>query len=155
MAATAITTSSSTWCPACAGRASTTRDCDASSSRIRDAPSRSREGRELGCRPRSPDGRVGLIDRPQGPCPMVLARLVYSSNGEGAMAETYSTYEAKAKFSEILRKVRAGQRVVIAYRGEEIAEIRRIDKKSLAANLRDLERQGILSPLVEPRRDLA
>jgi prevent-host-death family protein len=67
----------------------------------------------------------------------------------------YSTYEAKAKFSEILRKVRAGQRVVIAYHGEEVAEIRRIDKKSLAANLRDLEQQGILSPLVEPRRDLA
>jgi len=68
---------------------------------------------------------------------------------------TYSTYEAKAKFSEILRKVRAGQRVIIAYHGEVVAEIRRIDKKSLAANLRDLEQQGILSPLVEPRRDLA
>ena len=38
------------------------------------------------------------------------------------MAVTYSTYEAKAKFSEVIRKVRAGQRVVIAYRGEEIAE---------------------------------
>ena len=38
--------------------------------------------------------------------------------------ETYSTYEAKAKFSEVIRKVRAGQTVRIAYRGEEIAEVR-------------------------------
>jgi DNA-binding MarR family transcriptional regulator len=45
--------------------------------------------------------------------------------------------------------------VVIAYHGEEVAEIRRIDKKALAANLRDLEQQGILGPLVEPRRDLS
>lgn len=69
---------------------------------------------------------------------------------------TYSTYEAKAKFSEILRKVRAGQRVVIAYHGEEVAEIRPIEKKkTLAASLRELEEQGVLSPLVQPRRDLA
>jgi prevent-host-death family protein len=69
---------------------------------------------------------------------------------------TYSTYEAKAKFSEILRKVRAGQRVVIAYHEEEVAEIRPIGKKkSLAARLRELEEQGILGPLVEPGRDLA
>jgi prevent-host-death family protein len=40
------------------------------------------------------------------------------------VAHTYSTYEAKAKFSEVMRKVRAGQRIVIAYHGEEIAEIR-------------------------------
>jgi prevent-host-death family protein len=68
---------------------------------------------------------------------------------------TYSTYEAKAKFSEILRKVRAGQKVVIAYHGEEVAEIRPLEKKSLAASLHDLEQQGILSPQAEPRRDLA
>ena len=72
----------------------------------------------------------------------------------GSMS-TYSTYEAKAKFSEILRKVRAGQRVVIAYHGEEVAEIRPIGKKkTLAASLRELEEQGLLGPLVEPLRDL-
>ena len=43
------------------------------------------------------------------------------------MSTTYSLYEAKAKFSEVMRKVRAGQRIVIAYRREEIAEIRPID----------------------------
>jgi prevent-host-death family protein len=63
------------------------------------------------------------------------------------MAERYSTYEAKAKFSEILRKVRAGQSVVIAYRGEEIAEIRPIVTKEgrLERSLNRLEDQGLLS----------
>jgi prevent-host-death family protein len=63
------------------------------------------------------------------------------------MAHTYSTYEAKAKFSEVIRKVRAGQRVVIAYRGEEIAEIRPLGRSpaSLARRLGRLEDQGILS----------
>jgi prevent-host-death family protein len=63
------------------------------------------------------------------------------------VGETYSTYEAKAKFSEILRKVRAGQRVVITYRGEEIAEIRPVerDRDSLAKSLKRLEDQGRLS----------
>jgi prevent-host-death family protein len=68
---------------------------------------------------------------------------------------TYSTYDAKAKFSEILRQVRAGKRVVISYRGEEVAEIRPLEKKSLAASLGDLTQQGILGPLAEPRRKLA
>ena len=63
------------------------------------------------------------------------------------MAETYSTYEAKAKFSEILRKVRAGQRVVIAYRGQDIAEIRPIETNGgrLDTSLKRLEDQGLLS----------
>ncbi|HSF02218.1 MAG TPA: type II toxin-antitoxin system prevent-host-death family antitoxin [Solirubrobacterales bacterium] len=63
------------------------------------------------------------------------------------MAQTYSTYEAKARFSEVIRKVRAGQRVVIAYRGEAIAEIRPIDKgvTSLEKALGRLEDRGILS----------
>ena len=39
------------------------------------------------------------------------------------MARVYSTYEAKAKLSEILRKVRAGQKVGISYRGELVAEV--------------------------------
>ena len=62
------------------------------------------------------------------------------------MAQTYSTYEAKAKFSEIIRKVRAGQRVVIAYRGEEIAEIRPLDKNGgrLASSLKRLEDRGAI-----------
>ena len=62
------------------------------------------------------------------------------------MAHVYSTYEAKARFSEVIRKVRAGQRVVIAYRGEEIAEIRPLENRGvgLEKTIPRLEEQGIL-----------
>ncbi|MYA59219.1 MAG: type II toxin-antitoxin system prevent-host-death family antitoxin, partial [Chloroflexi bacterium] len=33
------------------------------------------------------------------------------------MATTYSTYEAKAKFSEVIRRVREGETVVVSYHG--------------------------------------
>jgi prevent-host-death family protein len=63
------------------------------------------------------------------------------------MVQVYSAYEAKAKFSEILRKVKAGQRVIISYRGEEVAEIRPLETpRSLEASLQQLEADGILSP---------
>ncbi len=70
------------------------------------------------------------------------------------MAQTYSTYEAKAKFSEVLRKVRAGQRVVITYHGKAIAEIRPLQAAggSLEASLKRLEDEGILSQGVKPGR---
>ncbi|MEX2146900.1 MAG: type II toxin-antitoxin system prevent-host-death family antitoxin [Candidatus Rokuibacteriota bacterium] len=69
------------------------------------------------------------------------------------MSETYSTYEAKAKFSEVMRKVRAGQRVVIAYRGEEIAEIRPLERTaSLDKTLSRLEDRGVLSRRATPGR---
>ena len=63
------------------------------------------------------------------------------------MVETYSTYEAKAKFSEILRKVRAEQSVVIAYRGKEIAEIRPITSRvsPIEKSLNRFEERGLLS----------
>jgi prevent-host-death family protein len=38
-------------------------------------------------------------------------------------SDEYSTYEAKARFSELLRKVRAGRTVTITYHGKAIAEI--------------------------------
>jgi prevent-host-death family protein len=62
------------------------------------------------------------------------------------MAQVYSAYEAKAKVSEMLRKVKAGQRVIISYRGEEVAEIRPLETpRSLEASLQQLEADGILS----------
>jgi prevent-host-death family protein len=72
------------------------------------------------------------------------------------MAHTYSTYEAKAKFSEVIRKVRAGQRIVIAYRGEEIAEIRPIENPDgrLEKAIARLEDQGIVSRQCKPVGDL-
>jgi prevent-host-death family protein len=65
---------------------------------------------------------------------------------------TYSTYEAKARFSEIIRKVRAGQRIVIAYRGREVAEIRpiRAPGTRLDQTLSELEDRGIVSPAPRP-----
>ena len=36
------------------------------------------------------------------------------------MAQTYSTYEAKARFSETIRKVRAGQRIIISHGDERL-----------------------------------
>ena len=71
------------------------------------------------------------------------------------MRRKYSTYEAKARFSEILRKVRAGQHVTISYRGEAVAEIRPVygaDRTESA--LRELEEQGVLSPPVAPTADM-
>lgn len=60
--------------------------------------------------------------------------------------QTYSTYEAKAKFSEVIRRVRAGQRVIIAYRGEEIAEIRPLERDgtNMAKAVARMEDQGLL-----------
>ena len=62
------------------------------------------------------------------------------------MADTYSTYEAKSRFSEIMRRVRAGKRVVISYHGEPVAEITPIApaRRGLAETLADLEREGVI-----------
>jgi prevent-host-death family protein len=67
--------------------------------------------------------------------------------------ETYSTYEAKARFSEILRKVRAGRRVVVTHHGTQIAEIRPVETApaSLEARLAQLERDGIVHRAARPR----
>jgi prevent-host-death family protein len=72
---------------------------------------------------------------------------------EGVMGQTYSTYEAKARFSEVIRKVRAGQRIVIAYRGQPIAEIRPIEDPAgtIEKRLARLEDAGLLSPRGDPR----
>jgi prevent-host-death family protein len=62
------------------------------------------------------------------------------------MGDTYSTDEAKVRFSEILRKVRAGRHVTISYRGEAIAEVKPIDRKgvSLERSLASLEEMGVV-----------
>ena len=59
---------------------------------------------------------------------------------------SYSTYEAKARFSEILRKVRRGESVFISYRGKEVAEIRPVQEEVTPEERLDrLEQQGIVS----------
>ncbi|UCF18198.1 MAG: type II toxin-antitoxin system prevent-host-death family antitoxin [Gemmatimonadota bacterium] len=58
---------------------------------------------------------------------------------------TYSTYEAKAKFSEIIRLVREGKTVYITYHGETVAEIRPLSEpQGLAGRLGRLREEGVL-----------
>ena len=63
------------------------------------------------------------------------------------MASTYSTYEAKARLSELLDRVRKGQVVTITHRGIPVAEVRRIERgeESLPERLDALRRKGVLS----------
>ena len=71
------------------------------------------------------------------------------------MTTTYSTYEAKAKFSEIMRKVREGKHVYITYRGKQVAEIRPLEKEeTLEERLRRLQEQGVLGPPTSPKGKL-
>lgn len=71
---------------------------------------------------------------------------------DGPMRLLYSTYEAKARFSEVLRQVREGKTVTISYRGEPVAEIRPLSKKptTLEVRVAELERQGAIVPPVGP-----
>ena len=62
------------------------------------------------------------------------------------MSNRYSTYDAKAKFSEILRKVRTGQHVIVSSRGEAVAEIRPVyEAAGTEKALRELEELGVLT----------
>lgn len=68
----------------------------------------------------------------------------------------YSTYEAKARFSELLRLVRSGKTVAISYRGEPVAEMRSIEQPSqtIEERLDELERRGILVRSGDARKPL-
>ena len=72
------------------------------------------------------------------------------------MAITYSTYEAKARFSEVLRQVREGATVTVTYRGEPVAEIRPIESRPRTSEERldELERRGELVRAKGPRKPL-
>ena len=72
------------------------------------------------------------------------------------MTETYSTYEAKAKLSEILRKVRSGQIVQISHRGEVVAEVRPVSKDASPFEQRfaELIARGVLTPAVDEHASL-
>ena len=72
------------------------------------------------------------------------------------MNATYSTYEAKARFSEVLRLVSSGTPVTVTRRGEPIAEIRPIEKtpQTMVERLAELERRSVLVRLRVPRKPL-
>jgi prevent-host-death family protein len=70
------------------------------------------------------------------------------------VSETYSTYEAKAKLSEILRKVEAGRTVVISRHGKAIAEVRPVTREvSLEQRIEELARQGVISHAGSGRKE--
>ena len=73
-----------------------------------------------------------------------------------SMGITYSAYDAKARFSEVLRQVRDGKTVTVSYRGKPVAEIRAIrdSPATIEARLDDLERQGIVVCSGEPRKPM-
>ena len=69
------------------------------------------------------------------------------------MTDTYSLYDAKAKFSAILAKVRGGRTVYVSYRGTPVAEIRPIAPapSNLADHLQRMADQGTLVRPAGPR----
>lgn len=64
------------------------------------------------------------------------------------MRLTYSTYEAKAHLSELLRTVASGVPVVITSRGKAVAEVRAVtnEEDPLERRLRELEENGSIIP---------
>lgn len=62
------------------------------------------------------------------------------------MRNTYSLYEAKAKLSAIVKKVREGQSVIVTLRGEPVVEMRPVGGKDagLEARMDRLAESGIL-----------
>ena len=63
------------------------------------------------------------------------------------MARPYPVHEAKAKLSEILRKVKRGRSVVISERGREVARVVPIETpKGLGERLDRLEEEGAVVP---------
>lgn len=63
------------------------------------------------------------------------------------MRSKYSTYEAKAQFSEIIRQVRQGKTITVSYRGEPVAEIRPFQRgpETIEERLAEYERRGLLA----------
>jgi prevent-host-death family protein len=60
--------------------------------------------------------------------------------------DTFSTYDAKARFSEVLRRVREGRTVTVTYQGEPVAEIRPLDRTGgTAARMEWLRSRGVLA----------
>lgn len=66
--------------------------------------------------------------------------------------DSYSTYDAKTRFSELLRKVRGGRSVTITYRGKAVAELKPIDPPgSTEARIERLAERGLVTSRPERR----
>ena len=63
------------------------------------------------------------------------------------MKEAYSIYEAKAHLSELLRRVKAGQEVVVSERGVPIAKVVPLSPKpTFEERIEQLRSQGVIVP---------
>jgi prevent-host-death family protein len=64
------------------------------------------------------------------------------------MSDSYSLYEAKARLSAIIRRVRDGRPVTITLRGEPVAEIRAISPNAagIKERLATLAERGVVVP---------
>lgn len=64
------------------------------------------------------------------------------------MRDTYSLYEAKAKLSAIVRRVREGRPVIVTLHGKPVVEIRAVTAggSGLAARMEQLVERGVLVP---------
>jgi prevent-host-death family protein len=75
------------------------------------------------------------------------------------MKKTYSTYEAKARLSEILKQVRErGETITVTYHGEPIAEIGPVSPEggtSIADRVRELARNGVIMMSDTPPTNLS
>lgn len=61
--------------------------------------------------------------------------------------DRYTTYEAKTRFSEVLKKVREGRTITVTYHGEPVAEIRPLERQSgTAARIAWLTSRGEIIP---------
>lgn len=72
------------------------------------------------------------------------------------MPKTYSTYEAKARLSELLAHVRKGDVVTITHRGEAVAEVTPVTRPetSIGQRLEELRRRGVLTfPATNAKRE--
>ena len=73
------------------------------------------------------------------------------------MNPVYSTYQAKARFSEVIRLVREGTAVTITYRGDPVAEMRPLapEATSIDEHFAQLEKRGIVVPAADPHSPLS
>ncbi len=71
------------------------------------------------------------------------------------MARTYPIYEAKAKLSEILRRVKQGRSITISDRGTEVARVVPIAVPAdLRSRVQQLEREGAVVPAAGRAEDI-
>jgi prevent-host-death family protein len=69
------------------------------------------------------------------------------------MSRPYPVHEAKARLSEILRRVKQGRSVTISERGRPVARVVPIEPATdLASRLGELERDGAIVPPAGERR---